>query len=107
MKLTSLKTFLLAPALAAILSVSAHALTIGGAGYVGSIVDGIPPSVANETLWVNTLINLAPNGVAVVGSETLTRSANPSTWPLTAIYGVKLEEGNLDTTPDVTGYSFV
>ena len=36
------------------------ALTIGDANYVGVVIDGIPPNDANEPLYVNSLIEVAP-----------------------------------------------
>ena len=35
-------------------------LTVGDANFVGTVIDGIPPNDANEPLYVNSLIEVAP-----------------------------------------------
>jgi hypothetical protein len=63
------------------LATNAKALTlsIGDSYYLGSIIDGVPSSDANEFSWVNQLITLAPGTSAPSvnpAGETLNRSVN-------------------------------
>ena len=51
-------------------SVDALTLTIGGDGYIGNIVDGIPSNETLEAGYINNLITLAPGTSATtIGTE--------------------------------------
>jgi hypothetical protein len=80
-------------------AVQANAVTVlstNDAYYVGKIVDGTPPSDANELAWLNALIDLAPNAPATpCGTELCDRVGSTVMLPGTDVgAGVKDDSGD-------------
>lgn len=89
-------------------------LTVGDSRYVGSITDGIPPNVTNESNWVNYLITLSAGQVVLAGapantypSETFSRAGSTvAGLPTPATYGDKDDSGPFPSIV-TTGFSYV
>ena len=76
-------------------------------GYVlGTISDGTPASNANETLWVNALINATTGSTTTVGDQTLVRSANSFPTLPAAVFSYRVENRDL-TLQSLTGISYI
>jgi len=85
---------------------AASALTVGGAGYVGLIIDGIPSNPADEVNYINGLIKLAPGSPTVdcpSPGDTEDCNRQGSTIPSASLpvanltLASKVETGNLTT----------
>jgi VPDSG-CTERM motif len=80
----------------------AHALAVGDSRYIGHVNDGIPSNVANEVLYVNSLLDLAPGAAAVTCSlapnETCDRIGSPAGL-------VGLQDATAGVTTDTPGGS--
>ena len=107
MKWSSLKPAAVAAAFIAMGFVSPASadatLTVGDAHYLGLVNDGIPSNLANEVVYINTLLDqLAPSGPTLVGSETYTRSANDCGGPCSdAVLAGAVKQDNSNTTYDI------
>jgi hypothetical protein len=74
-------------------------LTTSDAYYVGKIVDGTPPSDANELAWLNSLIDLAPGATATAcGTELCDRLGSTAVLPATNVTGPGVKDESGDST---------
>lgn len=96
-------------------AVSAQAITLttttnqSDAVFLGYIIDGIPPELDNQKVWLNSLLGLAPGATTTVGSETIVRSGfSCGDCPAPAVAGVKTDGLSATVnTLNLTGYDFV
>jgi hypothetical protein len=94
MTLGQFKTLVAGVAGAYLTLTTASALTINDPNVIGTIIDSIPASIANEVVYVNNLLGLTPNaGPVVIGTETYTRGANadPGSGSVTAVGAVQTD----------------
>jgi hypothetical protein len=100
-------------ALALLMSASAaSALTVGDPRYVGAVIDGVPPSEANELLYINSLIMVAPGVVDptcnLAPTEICDRSLSTLAGPLPAANSTGLVRNETGSnTFNATGFEYV
>ena len=97
-----------------LLPVAANAvpLEVNDVRYLGSVTPGLPPNEANETAWVQRLVDLAPGAQPVeVINNTVTRSGNVfANLPSPVVYAGKTnvdDSKQLDPIDLGIGYAYL
>jgi hypothetical protein len=105
MKNTNIKKWVAAMACACLVGTNSYALTINDPGVVGTIETGEPASIADEVIYVNTLLaQPANNGGVTIAGHVYTTSSTDYNGVVTAIDAVKDDTGNLSVP---AGYDWV
>lgn len=89
------------------MSSSAFALSINDPGVVGTVTDGAPSSIADETIYVNTLLGLAANVTQTIGGELYKTSSTDYSGTVAESGAFKMNTTDAGFSLTVSGYDYV
>jgi hypothetical protein len=97
----------LGSALALALASNAHAISINDPGVVGTVTDGAPSSIADEVIYVNTLLGLAANVTQTISGELYKTSSTDYTGTVTDEGAIKKNTTDAGFSLTVSGFEWV
>lgn len=98
---------LMGSVLALSLSPSAFALSINDPGIVGTVTDGAPASIADEVIYVNTLLGLGANVTQTIAGELYKTSSTDYAGTVSADGAVKKNTTDAGFSMTVSGFEYV
>jgi hypothetical protein len=103
----NLKKLILGATLAMGMSSSAFAIALNDPGVVGTVTDGAPSSIADEVIYVNTLLGLGVNANITIGGELYKTSSTDYNGTVSQLGAVKQNADDVGFSLTVSGYTYL